>query len=369
MEEKTVVILGATGSIGTQTVDVIKKISGFKVTGIAFGKNTEIAKKIMTELSVENYYSPTELGFGRRFTSYGDLVAYLEPDIVVSAITGFEGVKATLASIPFTKRLALATKESLVCAGRFVKNLCKKYGVELIPIDSEHSAIFQIIENSVEKIVLTASGGAVRDVPLEKLNSLKAEQVLKHPTWNMGGRITVDSATMVNKLFEVIEANELFGVPFENIDVKINPSSFVHGLVLLKDGTIKIHAGKPDMRVPIAYALTYPERRYENEKPRIEDFDLRLLDVEKERYPLFYFGLQYADSLEHRIALNAADEVAVEKFLAGKIDFKGIELVVKRVVENVDKDNFRIDNIEDVFFLDEISRKKALEEVEKIANS
>ncbi|WP_448374339.1 1-deoxy-D-xylulose-5-phosphate reductoisomerase [Fervidobacterium sp.] len=366
MEEKTsvktVVILGATGSIGTQTVNVIKQLKDYKIVGISFGSNREVAREIISEMNVAYYVSNVELEIGTKLADTEELLKRTTPDIVVSAIPGFEGVKATLTALKYTKRLALATKEALVCAGPFVKALAKERNVEIIPIDSEHSAIFQLYEPHIERILITASGGAVRDIPMEKIGDLTPPDILKHPTWNMGGRITVDSATMVNKFFEVVEAHELFDLPYEKIDVRLNRSSFIHGIVFLKDGVIKIHAGKPDMRIPIAYALTYPERRYESYVAKVEEFDLSLQDVDRERYPLFTYALELAkdnDYLSWRIALNASDEIAVKSFLDGRIRFKDIEEIVRKTVEAVLDMNISVDKIEDVYEIDEMARKIA----------
>ncbi|MGC9771255.1 1-deoxy-D-xylulose 5-phosphate reductoisomerase [Fervidobacterium changbaicum] len=372
MEEKAavkkVVIFGATGSIGTQTVDVVKQLGGFEVVGISFGSNIEIASRIMRDLGVEYYFSKKDIGFGKRCQSVDELLEKTSPDIVVCAIPGFEGVKTTFSALRYAKRIALATKEALVCAGPFVKDLARENNVELIPVDSEHSAIFQLYEPHIEKILITASGGAVRDVPLERISELKPSDILKHPTWSMGGRITVDSATMVNKLFEVIEAHELFNLEYGRIDVKINRLSFIHGIVFLKDGVIKIHAGKPDMRIPIAYALTYPERKYHSYVADVEEFDLTLFDVERERYPLFFYGLELTkdnDDLAWRIALNAADEVAVNAFLNREIMFTDIEKVVRMTIEYILKQNISVQSIEDVYEIDNLARSYALNYVEK----
>lgn len=367
MEEKTVVILGATGSIGTQAVDVIKKLNKFKIVGISFGKNRNTAEEILKEHGIKYYHSYLELSAGVKVESIEELLEKTLPDIVICAIPGFEGVKATLKALNYTKRIALATKEAMVCAGNFVKKLASINKVEIIPVDSEHSAIFQLYEPHIHHIILTASGGAVRDVPLERISNMTPKEILRHPTWNMGGRITVDSATMVNKFFEVVEAHELFDLPYENIEVYINPSSFIHGLVFLKDGTVKIHAGKPDMKVPIAYALTYPLREYESCVSKVEDFDLRLLPVEKERYPLFFFGLNIAKrhTLAERIAFNSADEVAVEYFLNGKIKFGTIEKIIVQSVEQITNLNLKVNDIEDIYQVDKLTRKIAQEVANK----
>ncbi|MCD6450578.1 MAG: 1-deoxy-D-xylulose-5-phosphate reductoisomerase [Thermotogaceae bacterium] len=331
MEEKSVVIIGATGSIGTQTIEVLRKIKGFKLLGFTYHSNEVKAREILKLFPEAKVFSTK-----KEIESFYDFMESTKPDITVLAIPGFEGFKVALKTIPFTKRLALANKESLVCGGKFIKEEIKRHGVELIPIDSEHSAIFQLMEDNVEKIAITASGGALRDIPLNELWEAKPEDVLKHPVWNMGARITVDSATMVNKAFEVLEAMELFSLRREQIEVYIHKSSIVHGMVFLKDGTVKIHAAIPDMRVPIAYSLTYPERLYEYEEYP-EFSTLKFEEVEKERYPLFFLVDEIYDSYTLRTVFNAADEVAVDSFLKGKMSYKDLVETVEKAVEKMEK--------------------------------
>ena len=329
MEEKSVVIVGATGSIGTQTIEVLQKLKGFKLLGFTYHKNEKKSREILKVFPQAKAFSTRD-----GFESFFNFVEYAGPDITVLAIPGFEGFKVAMKIIPFTKRLALANKESLVCGGKFIKEEIRKHGIELIPIDSEHSAIFQLMEEDVEKIAITASGGALRDVPLSELWKAKPKDVLKHPVWNMGARITVDSATMVNKAFEVLEAMELFSLNRDQIDVFVHKSSIVHGMVFLKDGTVKIHAAIPDMRVPIAYSLTYPKRLYEyKEYPEFSVLEFK--EVEKERYPLFFLVDDIHSSYALRTAFNAADEVAVDAFLKGRISYKGLVETVEKVVEKM----------------------------------
>lgn len=349
MEEKTIVILGATGSIGLQTLEVIKKLNNFKVKGIAFGKNKKLAKEIIKNFQVEYFYSPVM----SNVNSIKEMMKKIRPDIVVAAIPGFDGVKATFDSIPYTKRLALATKEALVCAGPFVKKSCKENNVELIPVDSEHSAIFQIFDENVEKILITASGGAVRDK--ENIDDLTVDEILNHPVWNMGKKITVDSSTMVNKSFEVIEAYELFEL--ENIEVLIHPTGTVHGAVFLKDGTVKIHFGFPDMKIPISYSLTHPKRKYENKNwPKFNSTNFIFNEVDKNKYPAFYYGKSILKDLAKRIAFNAVDEIAVEKFLTGQIKFSDIS---KIVINTCEKINGSINDLNDIFEVDKLARNIA----------
>lgn len=364
MEEKTVVILGATGSIGTQACEVIERLGGFRLVGFSFGGRSDVAERLIAKFGSLPYFSHRGLRLqdGVAVGSVEDLLSRTNPDIVLCAVPGFEGVLSTLTALKYTRRVALATKEALVCAAPFVKTAARERKVELIPVDSEHSALFQIIEPSVTRVVITASGGAVRDVPLERLTGLTPREVLKHPTWSMGKRITVDSSTMVNKFFEVIEAHELFELPLSSIEVALNPSSFVHAIVFLSDGAIKIHAGRPDMRIPIAYALTYPNRAYEAEPTHFTEFDVSLRPIERERYPLFFFGLQHvAGDLALRVAFNAADEVAVEWFLGEKIPFGAIQRVVTTVVETFGRERVHVSSVDDLIEIDKAARRRALE--------
>ncbi|ANQ53174.1 1-deoxy-D-xylulose 5-phosphate reductoisomerase [Thermosipho sp. 1063] len=347
MVEKTVVILGATGSIGTQTLDVIKKLKGYKVTGVVFGQNKKLGEKIVKEYNVNFYYSQVL----SNVSSIEELLEKTTPDIVVAAIPGFNGVISTFQAIKFTKRLALATKEALVCAGPLLKKACKD--VELIPVDSEHSAIFQIFDENVEKILITASGGAIREY--DNIENLTPKEILKHPVWNMGQKITVDSSTMINKAFEVIEAYELFEL--DTIDVLIHPTGTVHGAVFLKDGTVKIHFGFPDMKIPISYALTYPKRMYINLNwPEFKEENFIFTEVSEEKYPAFFYGKKIIKDLAKRVAFNAADEVAVNMFLESKIKFHNIS---KIVIDTCEKINGKIRDLEDVFEVDKLARQIA----------
>jgi 1-deoxy-D-xylulose-5-phosphate reductoisomerase len=355
MDEKTVVIIGATGSIGTQALDVLKKLGKFKLVGFTYHRNRELAEEIKSEYPEAEMVS----------TIYGndefvEMMERLKPDIAVAAAPGFSGFELAYLSIPYIKRLALANKESLVCGGKILKELLKKYNVELVPIDSEHSAVFQLMEKEISRIAITASGGALRDWPLEELNEAKPSDVLKHPVWSMGKRITVDSATMVNKALEVLEAMELFEIERERVDVYIHREGLIHGMVFLKDGTVKIHASKADMRIPIAYSLTYPERIlfYESHP---EFSRLTFEKPQRERYPLFFLVDHIKDSYALRTAFNAADEIAVDGFLRGKIKYTDIFRVVEKVLERIDEKDIR--SFEDLKVIDEKARRLACEEI------
>ena len=339
MEKKTVVILGATGSIGSQTLDVLKRLEGYELVGFSFHRNVRKAQAILKEFKVKAILVTGDVTFdveGKAvYRSLEDFFEKLSPDITLIAVPGFAGLEMTLKAIEASKRIALANKESLVCGGFLIKKALEHRGTELIPVDSEHSAIFQILDKGVMKIVLTASGGALRDWKLEDIEKARVEDVLKHPVWSMGRKITVDSATMVNKAFEILEAMELFELDFSNIDVKIHREGLVHGMVFFKDGTVKMLLSNPDMRIPIAYSLTYPDRVADFPAPNITNLNLLFEDPDPARYPSFFLVKKICRSYAKRTAYNAADEEAVEAFLNGKIKFIHISRVLEEVVEGV----------------------------------
>ncbi len=353
MGEKTVVIVGATGSIGTQTIDVLKSLSGYKLVGFTYHENLKLAEEISKDFPEAEFLS-TKTDLDR----FEEMMEKLQPDITVAAAPGFAGFKLAYVAIPYTKRLALANKESLVCGGKVLKNQLRKFGVELIPVDSEHSAVFQLVERGIEKVAITASGGALRDWPVERLKEASPSDVLRHPVWSMGKKITVDSATMVNKALEVLEAMELFELPMEKIDVYIHREGVIHGMVFLKDGTVKIHASVADMRIPIAYSLTYPERFYRN--PEFPKFSsLTFERPSEERYPLFFLVNYIKDSYALRTAFNAADEVAVAAFLMGKISYTQIFKVVEAVLKSLESE--KAESFEDLSAVNEEARRLACE--------
>lgn len=274
-----------------------------------------------------------------------EMATHSQVDVVVVAIVGFAGLAPTLAAIGARKRIALANKESLVVGGDIVMRKADAMGIEIMPIDSEHSAIFQCLVGELSplrRILLTASGGSVRDVPIEKLGSVTAEQVLKHPVWDMGSRITVDSATMLNKGFEVIEAAHLFRVEGSEIEVVIHRQSIIHSAVEFVDGAIKAQMSCPDMRLPIQYALTYPERMELESIERYNPFTMGTLTFERpelERYPCLSlaFDALGAGGIMPAV-LNAAGEIAVEAFLRGKIKFTDIARVIGSTMESIDNE-------------------------------
>ena len=340
---KKVLILGSTGSIGENTLNVIAKFpERFKVVGLVAGKNGKRLKEQAELFKPEAVclVEPTEnLQIqGKFFTGtegLRELIETVDYDICVSAISGSAGILPTYWAAKKGGRLAIANKESLVCAGRFITEVAE----EILPVDSEHSAIFQCLngekKEKVEEIILTASGGPFRK--REDLRNVTPEEALKHPNWNMGVKVTIDSATLMNKGLEVIEACWLFHLPAERIKVVIHPQSIVHSLVRFSDGSLIAQLGVPDMRIPIAYALSYPDRlplKEEELKLNLPGLELTFEEPDTERFPclrLAYEALKMG--YPYPIVLNAADEVAVESFLKRKIPFTAIPKVIERTLK------------------------------------
>ena len=352
--KQTVAILGSTGSIGTQTLDVIDRHSElFEVYALTAHSNIDLlvkqAKRYRPEvvaIADERHYKtlrealdglPVKVFAGA--DSICQIAAMSPIDTVVTAMVGYSGLLPTVRAIEAGKKIALANKETLVVAGELVTDLALRNRVDIIPIDSEHSAIFQCLvgenENSVEKLILTASGGAFRDTPKDDLRLATAADALQHPTWKMGAKITIDSATMMNKGFEVIEARWLFDIPIDKIEVIIHPQSIVHSMVQFCDGSIKAQLGQPDMRHPIQYALTFPDR-LNAQVERANLADIHQLTFEKPDYEKFrnlrlaYDALRRGGNIP--CILNAANEVAVDAFLKGKIGFFAMSDIIEQTI-------------------------------------
>ena len=352
--KQTVAILGSTGSIGTQTLDVIDRHSElFEVYAITAHSNIDLlveqAKRYRPEvvaIADERHYKtlrealdglPVKVFAGA--DSICQIAAMSPIDTVVTAMVGYSGLLPTVRAIEAGKKIALANKETLVVAGELVTDLALRNRVDIVPIDSEHSAIFQCLvgenENSVEKLILTASGGAFRDTPKDDLRLATAADALRHPTWKMGAKITIDSATMMNKGFEVIEAHWLFDIPIDKIEVIIHPQSIVHSMVQFCDGSIKAQLGQPDMRHPIQYALTFPDR-LDAQVERANLADIHQLTFEKPDYEKFrnlrlaYDALRRGGNIP--CILNAANEVAVDAFLKGKIGFFAMSDIIEQTI-------------------------------------
>jgi 1-deoxy-D-xylulose-5-phosphate reductoisomerase len=352
--KKRIAILGSTGSIGTQTLDVIaREPELYSVEALSAGSNQKLLLEQIRQfgpklVSVAGKEMAEELRIhcppGTRVV-YGEeglieTAAGTEADIVVTAVVGSRGLTPTLAAIEAGKHIGLANKETLVSAGHIVTARAKAKGISLLPIDSEHSAVFQCLSGepreSVAKIILTASGGSFRDKSREQLRNVTVEEALRHPNWSMGAKITIDSATMVNKGLEVIEAHWLFGIDYERIEVLLHPQSIIHSMVEFVDCSVIAQLGNPDMRVPIQYALTYPERRPTPSQPlRLAEVGkLEFAEMDFERFPCL--GMAYACGRQGGTAptvFNAANEAAVARFLKGEITFLEIETVIARVLD------------------------------------
>lgn len=351
---KKVTVLGSTGSIGTQTLDVIANDRDqYEIEGLAAGNNIAllieqakqfhpkqvcVASKEAAEEVKLHVPASTKVYYGEQ--GLIDIAAAGQSDMVVTAIVGSRGLGATLAAIRAGKAVGLANKETLVTAGHLVMSLAQKQGVSVLPIDSEHSAIFQCLNgesrSSVKRITLTASGGSFRDRTRDELADVTVEQALKHPNWSMGAKITIDSATMANKGLEVIEARWLYDIDYDDIGVVIHPESIIHSYVEFEDHSVMAQLGLPDMRVPIQYALTYPARRPTptGRLDLVKQGTLNFREMDEERYPMM--KLAYAAGRAAGTAttvFNAANEVAVARFLRGEIGFLDIERVVESVLE------------------------------------
>ncbi len=366
---KRVLVLGSTGSIGESTLKVVEAFpEEFKVVGLVAGRNRDSllsqSKKFKPEaVALFEGELPNNLPF-KAFTGIEGikrLIEELDFDVCVAAISGSAGILPTYWAAKKGRRLALANKEALVCAGPFVKSVSR----EIIPVDSEHSAIFQCLNGerreSVEEIILTASGGPFRE--REDLDKVKPEEALKHPNWDMGKKVTIDSATLMNKGLEVIEAYWLFGFPLEKIRVVIHPQSIVHSMVRFVDGSVISQMGVPDMKIPIAYALSYPERLSLGEKfPSLNlhfsGLKLDFYEPDTGKFPCLKLAYESLErGYPYPIVLNAADEVAVELFLKGKIKFTQIPVLIEEVLE---RSNFpEPESIEDVVEVDRRAKELA----------
>ncbi|MBQ5647888.1 MAG: 1-deoxy-D-xylulose-5-phosphate reductoisomerase [Alistipes sp.] len=345
MKKNRLSILGSTGSIGVQTLDIVRENpDGFEVVSLTAHRNWQklaeqaIAFDVDTVvIGDEQYYKPLCEALSKypiKVFAGDDSIASVASagncDTVVNALVGYAGLIPTARAIEAHKRIALANKETLVVGGATIMPMAIANKAPILPIDSEHSAIFQCLigeHSPLRRLIITCSGGALRNVPKEKLADITAEQALRHPRWDMGAKITIDSATLVNKGFEVIEAHWLFGTPAEKIDVVIHPESIIHSMVEFEDGSIKAQMGEPDMRAPISIALMYPERAVRDVSPFdfVKNSSLTFREVDNERFPAL--GIAY-DCLRRggssAATMNGANEVAVAAFLAGKCGYLDI---------------------------------------------
>lgn len=362
---KHVAIIGSTGSIGTQTLEIARWNQDIKICALSAGRNIDLLEKQAREFRPEivglwdekladelkDRLKDMDIRVVSGMDGLIEIAEYKTSDILVTAIVGMIGIRPTVAAIKAGKDIALANKETLVTAGHIIMPLAKEKGVSILPVDSEHSAIFQSLQgnthDSIKKILLTASGGPFRGKSREFLKHVKLEDALKHPNWSMGRKITIDSATMVNKGLEVIEAKWLFDVAPENIQVVIQPQSIIHSMVEYKDGAVIAQLGTPDMKLPIQYALFYPERRY-MPGDRLDFTKLSSIVIETPDMDTF-LGLRYAYETigiggSMPTVFNAANEYAVKQFLDRKIDFLDIYDIIRasmdhhKLIENPDID-------------------------------
>ena len=348
MKKRRITILGSTGSVGTQTLDVVRALPDlFEVVGLAAGTNIELLREQIRSFDVKYAAcsSPgADLGPAIR-VDMNELASMCDADILVVATSSTAALTATLAALERGCTVATANKEVLVAAGELVVATAARSGAKLLPIDSEHNAIWQCLRGeagggmsvgtTVDRVILTASGGALRDMPLEDLPGVTPSQALQHPVWRMGSKVTIDAATLVNKAFEVIEAHWLFDLPFDKIDVLVHRESVVHSIVQFVDGSSKAQLGLPDMRLPIQYALTYPDRV----SGPVQQVDLAragtltFANVDQSRYPAFEIVLTAArQGGTASAAMSAANDVVVEAFLRNEIRYGQIARLLERVL-------------------------------------
>lgn len=379
--KKRIAILGSTGSIGTQALDVIASHpDAFEVEVLTAQNNADLlieqSKKFKPNavvISNETHYqkvkdalSGDDIKVYAGENALSSVVQMDTIDIVLTALVGYAGLKPTIKAIESGKPIALANKETLVVAGELITRMAREAGINIFPVDSEHSAIFQCLvgefHNKIEKIILTASGGPFRGKRRDDVRLMKKEQALRHPNWTMGAKITIDSATLMNKGLEVIEAKWLFGVKAEQVEVVVHPQSIIHSLVQFEDGSIKAQLGLPDMRLPIQFALTYPER-FPSDFPRFDFGKFPSLTFEKPDTETFR-NLALAFEALHRggnmpCVLNAANEVAVAEFLKDRVGFLEMSDIVEQCLAKIDY--IKTPSYDDYVQTDIETRKKAFE--------
>lgn len=367
---KRLAVLGSTGSIGRQTLEVVSAFPDrFEVVALACGENVSLLKEQVAEFKPRLVCTELAAGakeiLGATCLPLEEIASHPDVDLVVISTSGKAGLGATLAAIRAGKKVALANKEVLVMAGGIVVAEAQKYDAEIVPIDSEHSAIWQCLNGeerrTVSKLILTASGGPFRQSTLAQLAAVTPKDALNHPTWRMGTKVTIDSATLMNKGMEVIEAHWLFDIPYSQIEVVVHPQSIIHSIVEFVDGSAKAQLSLPDMRLPIQYALTHPERwespfREGIDFGSIVSFDFEPVDLD--RFPCLKLAMEAGErGGTYPAVLSAADEVAVELFLAKKIAFPDIAAVVARTLDCHEVISYP--SIEDIFAADTWARETA----------
>lgn len=382
---KAITLLGSTGSIGTQTLDIVAQYpERFRIVGLAAGRNVEMLAAQIRQFRPEIVAISDAEKLSELKAAIADLdpqpillagqagvievARYGDAEAVVTGIVGCAGLLPTIAAIEAGKDIALANKETLIAGGPVVNPLVEKHGVKLLPADSEHSAIFQCLQGVPDKglrrILLTASGGAFRDWPVEKLSEVTVADALKHPNWSMGRKITVDSATLMNKGLEVIEAHFLFGLDYDDIEIVIHPQSIIHSLIELQDTSVLAQLGWPDMRLPILYTLSWPERIYTNWErlDLVKAGNLTFREPDHEKYPCMQLAYAVGRAGGSMPAvLNAANEQAVALFLDEKIGFLDIPRCIEWVCDKHQSDNRANPSLDDILAADEWARLQVLE--------
>lgn len=382
---KAITLLGSTGSIGTQTLDIVASHPDrFRLVGIAAGNNVELLAQQVRQFRPQIVAICNADKLPQLKTSIADLdpqpqllagesgiievAKYGDAEAVVTGIVGCAGLLPTLAAIEAGKDIALANKETLIAGGPVVNPMLKQHGVKLLPADSEHSAIFQCLqgvpEDGLKRVILTASGGAFRDWPVERLPEVTVADATQHPNWSMGRKITVDSATLMNKGLEVIEAHYLFGVDYDAIDIVVHPQSIIHSLIELQDTSVLAQLGWPDMRLPLLYALSYPDRIPTELEPfdLVKSGDLTFREPDRQKYPCM--DLAYAAGRAGgtmTAVLNAANEQAVALFLEERVAFLDIPKLIEATCDRHRADNQQTPSLDDILSVDRWARQAVLE--------
>ena len=381
---KRISLLGSTGSIGTQTLDVVRAQSkSFQIVALAAYENDILLEEqilefkpelaVLVDLDAANrlrsrYTGKTEILSGTE--GLLQVACMDSADVVLTALVGFAGLEPTLAAIEAGKDIAIANKETLVAAGELVTAKAKAKGVQLLPVDSEHSAIFQALQGNkltaIEKLIVTASGGALRDWTKEEIAQAALKDVLNHPNWSMGAKVTIDSASLANKGLEVIEAHWLFGIPYDQIEVVVHPQSIIHSAIQYKDGSVIAQLGVPDMKLPILYALSWPER-FETEWPRFSFFDYPELTFRKpdlERFPALSLAFQAGRAGGTAGCIfNGANEEAVHQFRQGNISFVKISEMIEGALNSIEVQ--KADQLETIRSADERTRQWVRKQIKK----
>ncbi len=382
---KALSLLGSTGSIGTQTLDIVAQYPDqFRIVGMAAGRNITLFAQQIRQFKPQIVALQDETLLADLKAAIADVqpqpiilagqagivevAKYGDAEVVVTGIVGCAGLLPTMAAIEANKDIALANKETLIAGGPVVLPLVKKHGVKLLPADSEHSAIFQCLQGvpdrGIRRILLTASGGSFRDMPIEELANVTVASALKHPNWSMGRKITIDSATLMNKGLEVIEAHYLFGMDYDQIDIVIHPQSIIHSLIELQDTSVLAQLGWADMRLPLLYALSYPDRLPTDWEPLdlVKAGNLTFREPDHVKYPCM--GLAYAAGRAGGClpaVLNAANEEAVALFLDEKIKFLDIPKLIEKTCDRFDSQNVKNPNLDDILEADAWGRRSVIE--------